>query len=232
MRIDIATLFPEMCAAFLNESIIGKAKRAGKIEAHCHNIRSFATNTRASIDEYPYGGGPGMVMQAEPIALCCEEIERQVGKKPHVIFMGAGGKVLTQERCKELAALENITIVCGHYEGIDQRVIDLIADEEISIGDYVLTGGEMAALVLADSIFRLCDGVLSSPEGFENESHWAGLLEHPQFTRPETWRGLSVPPVLLSGNHAEIARWREEEAVRRTKERRPDMYEKYAAEQK
>jgi len=227
MRIDIATLFPEMCETVLSESIIGRARQAGKIQAHCHNIRSFANNKHNRVDDAPYGGGHGMVMQAEPIALCLEHIEKEIGKKPYIIFMSAAGKPFTQKRAKELAQKPNIAIVCGHYEGIDERVAEAFADEELSIGDYVITGGELAALVVADSIFRMCDGVLASEEGYTEESHFNGLLEYPQYTRPEEWRGATVPAVLLSGHKANIDTWRTEQAVLRTKKHRPDLYKKW-----
>lgn len=231
MRIDIATLFPDMCNTVLHESITGRAIAAGKVEAYCHNIRDFANNKHNRVDDAPYGGGHGMVMQAEPIALCIEHITQQIDKKPHVIFMSAAGTPLTQEKSKQLAQLENIVLVCGHYEGMDERVIETFADEELSIGDYVITGGELAALVVADSVLRLCDGVLASEEGYTEESHYNGLLEYPQYTRPEEWRGEKVPPVLLSGHKANIDKWRAEQSIKRTEERRPDLYEKWKAEQ-
>ena len=232
MRIDIATLFPEMCERVLTESIIGRAARAGHIEFACHQIRDYTQNRQKQVDDYPYGGGHGMIMQAQPIYDCCTDALRQMREagheKPRVIFMTAAGAPLTEEKCKQLAACGSLLLVCGHYEGIDERVIEELADEELSIGDYVLTGGELAALVVADSVFRLCPGVLASPEGYEDESHYSGLLEYPQYSRPEEWNGRRVPEVLLSGHHANIARWRREQALQRTKERRPDLYEKYS----
>lgn len=234
MRIDIATLFPEMCNAFLTESIIGRAQKNGHIEAYCHQIREYTTNRQKQVDDYPYGGGCGMVMQAQPIYDCCMDIVQKVqatGRaRPHIIFMTAAGAPLTEEKCKQLAAKESLLLVCGHYEGMDERVIEALADEEISIGDYVLTGGELPALVLADSVFRLCDGVLASPEGYEEESHYNGLLEYPQYSRPEVWNGRAVPEILLSGHHANIAKWRHEQALQRTQQRRPDMLQKYKKE--
>ena len=231
MRIDIATLFPEMCERVMSESIIGRARQRGHIEVNCHQIREYTTNRQKQVDDYPYGGGPGMVMQAQPIYDCCQDIIAQATAaghtKPHVIFMTAGGRTLTEERCKELAQKDSILLVCGHYEGIDERVIDALADEEISIGDYVLTGGELAALVVADSISRLCPGVLSSPEGYQEESFYGGLLEYPQYSRPEEWNGARVPEILLSGHHANIAKWRKEQAQQRTKTRRPDLWKAY-----
>ena len=230
MRIDIATLFPEMCETVLGESIIGRARRNGKIEMHCHNIRDYTINRQKSVDDYPYGGGHGMVLQAQPLYLCCKAIEaQQQVEKPHVIFMTAGGKRFTQQRAKELAQLPAITLVCGHYEGMDERALQELADEEISLGDFVITGGELAALVVADSVARMCDGVLSCQEGYEDESFYSGLLEYPQYTRPEVWRGRAVPDVLRSGHAKKISDWRQEQALARTAERRPDLLEKYLA---
>ena len=231
MRIDIATLFPEVCEAFMGESIIGRAQRNGYIELHAHQIRDYTTNRQKQVDDYPYGGGQGMVMQAQPIHDCCRDILRQIDEagrpRPHIVFLTAGGATLTQEKCKELAGYDGLLLVCGHYEGIDERVIEELADEEISIGDYVLTGGELAAMVVADSVFRLQPGVLSCPEGYEDESYYSGLLEYPQYSRPEVWNGRRVPEILLSGHHAKIAEWRHEQSLERTKTRRPDLYQKY-----
>lgn len=233
MRIDIATLFPEMCETVLSESIIGRARRNGKIEMHCHNIRDYTINRQKSVDDYPYGGGHGMVLQAQPLYLCCKAIEaQQQVEKPHVIFMTAGGKRFTQQRAKELAQLPAITLVCGHYEGMDERALQELADEEISLGDFVITGGELAALVVADSVARMCDGVLSCQEGYEDESFYSGLLEYPQYTRPEVWRGRAVPDVLRSGHAQKISDWRQEQALARTAERRPDLLQKYLAAHK
>ncbi len=231
MRIDIATLFPELCERVMSESIIGRARQRGYIEIHCHQIRDYTTNRQKQVDDYPYGGGPGMVMQAQPIHDCCIDIIRQIRQagqeRPHIIFMTAGGTTLTEDKCRQLAEKESLLLVCGHYEGMDERVIEELADEEISIGDYVLTGGELAALVVADSVCRLCPGVLSSPQGYQDESHYSGLLEYPQYSRPEEWNGRRVPDILLSGHHANIAKWRHDQSLERTKERRPDMYERY-----
>lgn len=227
MRIDIATLFPEMCERVLSESIIGRARQRGYIELACHQIRDYTTNRQKQVDDYPYGGGPGMVMQAQPIYDCCVDVIRQMEEaghaRPHVVFMTAAGTPLTEEKCKQLAQKDSLLLVCGHYEGIDERVIEALADEEISIGDYVLTGGELAALVVADSVCRLCPGVLSSPEGYEEESHYSGLLEYPQYSRPEEWHGKKVPEVLLSGHHKNIETWRRQQSIKRTLERRPDL---------
>ena len=226
MRIDIITLFPEMCEAVLSESIIGRARKSGAVEIHCHQLRDFAFDKHRRVDDAPYGGGMGMLMMAEPIALCFESICEEVGTKPHFIYMSPKGRVVTQQVVKEISeTYENVCVLCGHYEGVDQRVLDRLVDEELSIGDYVLTGGELPAMVFADALCRMLPGVLSSDECFELESHYAGLLEYPQYTRPEVWREESVPQVLLSGHHANIDKWRREQAIIETAHRRPDMLE-------
>lgn len=227
LRIDIATLFPDMCETVLNESIVGRARRAGKIELCCHQIRDYSTDKHRRVDDTPYGGGMGMVMQAEPIYRCFKEVTKDFPRKPHVIYMSPKGTVLTQQKAVELSKMHNLFIICGHYEGVDQRVIDKIADEEISIGDYVLTGGELPALVLTDAVARMCGGVLSAEECFTEESHFSGLLEYPHYTRPEVWEGEKVPGVLLTGHHKNIAEFRHSQAVKITKERRPDLYKKF-----
>ena len=223
MRIDILTLFPDMCDAVLNESIIGRARRKGAVEFNCVQIRDYSTDRHRRTDDTPYGGGNGLVMTCQPIFDCFEDLCDEIGERPHLIYMSPAGKTLTQERVKELSGLENIAILCGHYEGVDQRVIDEIVDEEISIGDYVLTGGELGALVLADAVARLLPGVLSSEECFTNESHFSGLLEHPQYTKPFEWRGKCVPEVLISGHHANVDLFNRRQSLKRTFERRPDM---------
>ncbi len=226
MRIDIITLFPEMCEAVLSESIIGRARKSGAVEIHCHQLRDFAFDKHRRVDDAPYGGGMGMLMMAEPIALCFESICEEAGTRPHFIYMSPKGRVVTQQVVKEVSeTYENVCILCGHYEGVDQRVLDKFIDEELSIGDYVLTGGELPAVVFADALCRMLPGVLSSDECFELESHYGGLLEYPQYTRPEVWRGESVPEVLLSGHHANIDKWRREQAIIETAHRRPDMLE-------
>lgn len=236
MRIDIATLFPEMCDTVMNESIIGRARRENKFELHCHNIRDYTLSKQKRVDDYPYGGGHGMVMQADPIARCLDAIiaqhEAAGGTKPHICFMTPAGGVYNQAVTKRLAEKTGLVLVCGHYEGIDQRVIDTYADEEICIGDYVLSGGELAALCVADSVLRLQPGVLKSEEGFIEESFYNGALEHPQYTRPDTWRGQQVPQVLVSGHFANIEAWREQQALARTCERRPDLYAALPEERK
>lgn len=228
MRIDIITLFPEMCQAVLGESIIGRAVKKGAVEIIYHQLRDYAFDKHKRVDDTPYGGGMGMVMKNEPIALCFEDICKQINTKPHFIYMSPIGKVLNQSYAKFIAeSYENICILCGHYEGIDQRVIDLLVDEEISIGDYVLTGGELPAMVLTDAICRMLPNVLSSDECFTEESHYNGLLEYPQYTKPAVWRDMEVPPVLLSGHHENVNKWRKKKSLLRTKELRPDMYKNY-----
>ena len=223
MRIDILTLFPDMCEAFLSESIIGRARAAGLVDIRCTNIRDYAGNKHNRVDDYPYGGGTGMVMQPGPIYDCSQAVRGD--RDCHLIYLTPQGKTLTQERVKELAQMDDLVLLCGHYEGVDERVIEEIVDEEISIGDYVLTGGELPALVLADSISRMLPGVLANEDAFTEESHSGHLLEYPQYTRPPEWRDREVPEVLLSGDHGRVDRWRLEQAVERTLERRPDLLE-------
>jgi len=231
MRIDIATLFPEMCEAVLSESIIGRARKSGAIEVHCHNIRDYTTDKHHRADDTPYGGGMGMVMKAEPIYRCWLAVCAELKKIPHSIYLSPKGEVLTQEKTVTLSKQENLFLLCGHYEGIDQRILDQIINEEISVGDYVLTGGELPALVLTDAVARMCSGVLPAAVCFEDESHFNGLLEYPQYTRPEYWNGEAVPDVLLSGHHLKITKWRETESLRITQEKRPDMYQAWLAGQ-
>lgn len=227
MRIEIMTLFPEMCEAVLGESIVGRARKAGKIELNCRQIRDYTQDKHRRVDDTPYGGGMGMVMQCEPIYNCYKAVCDDMGAKPHTIYMSPKGKIFDQQKAIELASMENILIICGHYEGVDQRIIDKITDEEISIGDYVLTGGEIPAMAIADAVARMCPGVLSDEVCFTDESIYSGLLEYPQYTRPEIWEGEAVPPVLLSGHHKNIEKWRLEQSVELTKKRRPDLWEKY-----
>lgn len=226
MRIDIATLFPEMCEAVFNESIIGRARKNGLIQIEAHNIRDYAAGKHRHVDDTPYGGGKGMLMQAEPIFKCYEDICEKSQSKPHVIYLSPQGQVFRHEKAVELSAKNHLLLLCGHYEGVDERIIEEIVDEEISIGDYVLTGGELGALVLTDSVGRLCDGVLSDSECFEQESHYHGVLEYPQYTRPPEWHGREVPEVLISGHHANIEQWRRKMSLAHTLEKRPDLLEK------
>ncbi len=226
MRIDIMTLFPAMCESVLSESIIGRARKAQKVEIHCHDIRDFAGNKHNKVDDMPYGGGMGMVMAASPIYDCYKSLYSEDEEKPHLIYLSPKGETLTQKRVVELSKLDRIVLLCGHYEGIDERVIEEIVDEQISVGDYVVTGGELPALIVADSVCRMLPGVLSDDLCFEEESHFSGLLEYPQYTRPAEWNGKAVPEVLLSGNHAEIAKWRRKKSLEITREKRPEMFEK------
>ncbi len=226
MKIDILTLFPEMCETVLNESIIGRARKAEKVELQCHNIRDFANNKHNKVDDMPYGGGMGMVMSAEPIYNCYKSLYSEDKPKPHLIYLSPKGETLTQKKVVELSKLDRIVLLCGHYEGVDERVLEEIVDEQISLGDFVLTGGELPALCLADAVCRMLPGVLSDELCFEDESHFSGLLEYPQYTRPAEWNGRAVPEVLLSGNHAEIAKWRRKQSLEITRELRPEMFEK------
>lgn len=225
MRIDIITLFPDMCQAVLSESIIGRAVKSGVIELCFHQLRDYAFDKHRRVDDTPYGGGMGMVLKAEPVALCFEDICQKLGTRPHFVYMSPQGRVINQQLLKDTAQkYENICILCGHYEGLDERVIEELIDEEISIGDYVLTGGELPACVYADALCRMVPGVLSDEECFTEESHYNGLLEYPQYTKPSVWRGKEVPEVLLSGHHKNINEWRRRQSLVRTKEKRPDMY--------
>ena len=226
MRFDVMTLFPNMIKSVTNESIIGRAINNGHITVNAVDIREFTKDKHRRVDDYPYGGGFGMVMQCQPIYACYKSITADSVEKVHTVYMSPKGKVLTQKKAVELSKLDRIVILCGHYEGVDQRVLDEIVDEEISIGDYVLTGGELGACVLIDSVSRMLDGVLADNEAFENESHFNGLLEHPQYTRPEEWNGKRVPDILLSGHHANIEKWKQEQSIEITKRLRPDLLNK------
>lgn len=224
MNIDIATLFPEMLENYLSQSVVGRARDKGIFTVKCHNIRDYTLDKHRRVDDTPYSERQGMLMQCEPVYNCFKAVTE--GRKPHVIYMSPQGKTLTQQRAKELSQLDDIFILCGHYEGIDERVIEEIVDEEISIGDYVLTGGELPALVLVDSVVRMLDGTLSKADCYEDESHYNGLLEYPQYTRPEIWHDKQVPQVLLSGHHANILKWRHEQALLITQKKRPELLEK------
>ena len=226
MRFDIMTLFPELVDRVLSESIIGRARRSGAIEVNVYNIRDYSEDKNRRVDDTPYGGGKGMLMAAPPIFNCYESVRRSVPEweslRTRVIFMSPKGSVLKQARAVGLAEnYDRLIILCGHYEGVDQRIIDEIVDEEISIGDYVLTGGEIPACILVDAVARTVPGVLSAPECFESLSD--GLLEYPQYTRPYEFHGVKVPDVLISGHHANIDRWRTEKATEMTAKMRPDL---------
>ena len=235
MRVDIVTLFPEMCQQVLDASIIGRAAKRGYIETHCHQIRDYTLNKQKQTDDYPYGGGCGMVLYAQPIAVCLRAVQCEVAEQgrpaPHIVFLTAGGQRYTEEHAKRLAEYDNLTLVCGHYEGIDQRFIDECVDEELSMGDFVVTGGEIPAMAVTDAICRMVPGVLPEEECFTEESHWAGLLEYPQYSRPDEWHGRRVPDVLLSGHHENVAKWRKKESYKRTMLRRPDMWAQFDEKQ-
>lgn len=226
MRIDILTLFPEMFEAVLDNSITGRAKNKGILTLNYIQIRDFAYNKHRQVDDYPYGGGAGMVMQAEPLYLAYKSICEGLDYKPLTIYMSPQGKQFRQSTAKRLAKKENIVIICGHYEGVDQRVLDEIVDMEISLGDFVLTGGEIAAMAVADATARMIPGVLKSEQAFSEESHFNGLLEYPQYTRPEVWHGRTVPEVLMSGHHKNIEAWKREMSIRTTFKKRRGMLSK------
>ncbi len=232
MRFDIMTLFPDLVKTVLGESIIGRAQKSGAIEIYAHNIRDYSEDKHRRVDDTPYGGGMGMLMAAPPIyncysAVCGMQPEK---KSRRVVYMSPRGSLLTHQKAKELSKYDNLVILCGHYEGVDTRILEEIVDEEISIGDYVLTGGEIPACILVDAVARLVGGVLSDDECFEKESIASGLLEHPQYTRPFEFHGRSVPDVLISGHHENIDKWRLEQSIEITKKNRPDLYEKWVCE--
>ncbi len=226
MRIDILTLFPSMCESFLSESIIGRARKAGLVSINCVNIRDFSADKHRKTDDIPYGGGMGMVMTPQPIYDAWLSLAKASDVKPHVVYLTPKGAVYNQSKAIELSKKEHLILLCGHYEGVDQRVLDKIVDEEISLGDFVLTGGEIAAAAVVDSVTRLLDGVLADESCYTDESHFNGLLEYPQYTRPYEWEGAKVPEVLISGHHEKIAEWRRQQSLAVTMENRPDLLEK------
>ena len=230
MNFHILTLFPEMVMDGLNTSIIGRAIEAGLLEINAVNIRDYSTNKHMKVDDYPYGGGAGLVMQPEPVYRAYEDLTKDMKKKPRVVYLTPQGTTFHQEMAKELAKEEELVFLCGHYEGIDERVLEEIVTDYVSIGDYVLTGGELPAMVMIDSISRLVPGVLHNDDSAGDESFENGLLEYPQYTRPPVFLDKEVPEVLLSGHHENIRKWRHEQSVKRTKERRPDLWEAYEKE--
>ena len=225
MNFHVLTLFPDMIRDGFQTSITGRAVEKGLLSLDTVNIRDFSVNKHNRVDDYPYGGGAGMVMQAEPVYLAYQSVAEKLPKKPKVLYMSPQGKVFNQRMAEELAQEEEIVFLCGHYEGIDERVLEEIVDEEVSIGDYVLTGGELPALVIMDAVSRLVGGVLHNEDSAEFDSFHDNLLEYPQYSRPEVWRDKAVPPILMSGHHANVEKWRREQSLIRTLERRPDLLE-------
>lgn len=223
MKFDVLTLFPSMFETVLGDSIIGRAVSAGIVEINCLNIRDFSANKHKKTDDYPYSGGGGMLMTPQPIYDAYMSIADKCEEKPHTIYMSPQGKTFNQEKARELSEYEHIVILCGHYEGVDQRVLDMIVDEEISIGDFVLTGGELPAMTVIDAVSRMLPGVLASEGSFTNESHFSGLLEHPQYTRPEEFMGVKIPEVLVSGHHKNIEKWKREKSLEITYKKRPEL---------
>ncbi len=225
MNFHVLTLFPDMIRDGFQTSITGRAVEKGLLSLDTVNIRDFSVNKHNRVDDYPYGGGAGMVMQAEPVYLAYQSVAEKLPKKPKVLYMSPQGKVFNQRMAEELAQEEELVFLCGHYEGIDERVLEEIVDEEVSIGDYVLTGGELPALVIMDAVSRLVGGVLHNEDSAEFDSFHDNLLEYPQYSRPEVWRDKVVPPILMSGHHANVEKWRREQSLIRTLERRPDLLE-------
>ena len=223
MNYYVMTLFPEMIENGMHTSIIGRAMAKGLLTLQTINIRDFSTRGDGRIDDYPYGGGAGMVMQAEPVYRAYTDLAARIGRRPRLVYLTPQGKTFTQQMAKELALEEDLVFLCGHYEGIDERVLDEIATDYISIGDYVLTGGELPSMVLMDSISRMVPGVLSNQESGETESFSGSLLEYPQYSRPEVWHDTATPPVLMSGHHANVERWRRDQSLYRTLKHRPDL---------
>lgn len=223
MRFDVLTLFPQMLESVLGESIIARAEKKGIIELNYIQIRDFSKNKHRKTDDAPYSGGGGMLMTPQPIYDAYQSVAGGLDYKPHTIYMSPQGSVFNQAKAKELAQYEHIVILCGHYEGVDQRVLDMLVDEEISIGDFVLTGGEIPAMAVIDSVSRMLPGVLSGEENYINESHYSGLLEYPQYTRPEEFMGYRIPDVLISGHHKNIEKWKREQSLKATFEKRPEL---------
>lgn len=226
MNFHVLTLFPEMIQQGMNTSIIGRAITGGYLSVEAINIRDYAFNKHQKVDDYPYGGGAGMLMQAEPVYLAYQSIEEKIGYRPRVVYLTPQGSVFNQTMAKDFAKEKDLVFLCGHYEGIDERVLEEVVTDLVSIGDYVLTGGELPAMVMMDSISRMVPGVLSNQESGETESFAGNLLEYPQYSRPEEWHGKKVPPVLLSGHHANIEAWRREQSILRTAKNRPDLLRK------
>ena len=234
MKIDILTLFPDAVMPMLDTSILGRAAKKGILDIHAVQIRDYTENKQQQVDDYPYGGGWGCVMMAQPLKSCLDDVMAKAdGRRHRVIYMSPQGRPFDQNEARRLVRdYDHLVLVCGHYEGVDERFIEKYCDEELSLGDFVLTGGEIAAMAVTDCVCRMVPGVLSDPECYEGESHWDGLLEYPQYTRPETWEGMEVPAVLRCGDHAEVAAWRREQQLFRTKEKRPDMFARFQPQTK
>ena len=227
MRIDIMTLFPESLTDVLADSILGRAQERGYLTIEAHQIRDYTASKQNQVDDYPYGGGRGAIMQADPLYRCWEAVCDKAGGPVHTVYLSPCGHTFKQADAIRLSKMENLILVCGHYEGIDQRFIDECVDEEISLGDFVLTGGEIAAMAVTDAVARMVPGVLADPECFEDESHYSGLLEYPQYTQPREYEGMAVPEVLVSGNHRLIHLWKFEESLKLTKRERPDLFDEF-----
>ena len=226
MRIDIMTLFPDLIDGVMHESIIGRARSRGHLQVCCHQLRQYGEGVHKRVDDCTFGGGKGMLLMAEPIAASFDAVIEHTGQRPHILYMSPRGRVLNQEKVRELAGYESLLILCGHYEGVDERVLEAYDVEEVSIGDFVLTGGELPAVILTDAVARMLPGVLSEDVCFEEESHFGGLLEYPQYTRPSVWRGRAVPEVLLGGHHENIRLWRRAQSLSLTEKTRPDLFRK------
>lgn len=226
MKFDVLTLFPDMLSAVLGDSIIGRAQDNGFLELNLINIRDFSKNKHRKTDDYPFSGGGGMLMTPQPIYDAYMSIAKDKKNKPHTVYLSPQGKVFSQERAKELAKMDEIVLLCGHYEGVDQRVLDMIVDEEISIGDFVLTGGEIPAMAVIDAVSRMIPGVLANEKSYGDESHFDGLLEYPQYTHPQEFMGRKIPDILISGHHKNIEKWKREQALEVTLKKRPDLLDK------
>ncbi len=231
MRFDIMTLFPDMLENIFNESIIGRARKKGLVDIRTFNIRDWSGNKHNKVDDTVYGGGMGMLMAAPPIYNCYSEITLDADKKPLTVYLSPKGKLFNQDMAKSFLEHDRVVLLCGHYEGVDQRIIDEIVDMEVSVGDFVLTGGELPAAIVVDCVSRMIDGVLPNPDCYENESVASGMLEYPQYTRPYEFHGVCVPDVLISGNHEKIETWRFEKSLEITKKNRPDLFEKLDGEE-
>ena len=230
MRFDVLTLFPELMEAIFSSSIVGRARSAGILDIRCTDIRAYTADKHRRVDDTPYGGGYGMVMMCQPAVDCIRAVKAQEAGRTRTIYLSPQGELFTQQKAKELCAYDRLILLCGHYEGIDERILELEVDEELSVGDYVLTGGELPAAIVVDCVARLQDGVLANRECYEKESLSDGLLEYPQYTRPRVFEGLEVPEVLINGNHALQERWKREQSLERTRRKRPDLLKKDVGE--